>query len=65
MSSIRLVLTPVYPLGTLTLQSDDDTCARVEIDAPTDELVLALTPIVGGGSSVSGPDIYAFAANYG
>jgi hypothetical protein len=62
----ELVLTNDYGAATPLVLTNDETGVRVQVSPATPALVLTLTPIVGvGASSVSGPDIYAFAANYG
>jgi hypothetical protein len=57
-----VVLWPTYSAA-LVLQGE---CGVVEVESPNETILVALTPLIQtGGSGVSGPDIYAFAAAYG
>lgn len=58
-----LTLTSDYSIE-LTLTGEDGIAVTVADATPA--LVLELTPIIGGGGSgVSGPAIYSFAASHG
>jgi hypothetical protein len=62
MSADTLILSPIFDTS-LSLAEEEGTC-EMELRANAD-LMLELTPVIGIGSSVGSPELFAFAAAHG